>query len=139
MCLVNVISFSQVVFLDCRRDIINRFWNHVYIQLVLVEWTLSKILFVAFNWFPNGGRCLAVTLQNERGGRQRCFALDSSAGTASWGGGVAALIFSGFIRRYNWGGGGALIALFSSAAEDAVIPIKLWNRKKILKQSLSEF
>ncbi|XP_023323415.1 uncharacterized protein LOC111697594 [Eurytemora carolleeae] len=27
-----------------------------------------------------GDRCLAVTLQNERGGRQRCFALDSSAG-----------------------------------------------------------
>ena len=27
-----------------------------------------------------GGGCLAVTLQNERGGRQRCFSLDTSAG-----------------------------------------------------------
>ena len=26
-----------------------------------------------------GGRCLAVTLQNERGGRQKCYSHDSSA------------------------------------------------------------
>jgi hypothetical protein len=26
-----------------------------------------------------GGKCLSVSLQNERGGRQRCFAIDSSA------------------------------------------------------------
>ena len=110
MCLVNVISLSQVVFLDCRKDIINRFLNPVYIPLVLVEWALSKILFVALNWFPNGGRCLAVTLQNERGGRQRCFALDSSAGTVE--GGAAALIFSGFISWYSWGEDGSVYFLW---------------------------
>lgn len=33
---------------------------------------LSKIL--------AGRDCLSVTLQNERGGRQRCFAIDASAG-----------------------------------------------------------
>ena len=141
MCLVNVISLSQVVFLDCRKDIINRFLNPVYIPLVLVEWTLSKILFVALNWFPNGGRCLAVTLQNERGGRQRCFALDSSAGTVEGGGGSADFLWihqlvqlrgewqrlfslDSSARTVEGVGRQRLFALFSSAAKDALIPIK---------------
>ena len=124
MCLVNVISLSQVVFLDCRKDIINRFLNPVYIPLVLVEWTLSKILFVALNWFPNGGRCLAVTLQNERGGRQRCFALDSSAGTVE--GGIAAFIFSGLISPHSWGGGAAaLIYSFFNSSWKCSDPYKI--------------
>ena len=30
--------------------------------------------------YKTNARCLAVTLQNERGGRQRCFSIDTSAG-----------------------------------------------------------
>ena len=42
----------------------------VYVDVLLLIQVFVYIL---------GGRCLAVTLQNERGGRQKCYSHDSSA------------------------------------------------------------
>ena len=59
-----------------------------------------------------------------RGGRQRWFSLDSSAGTVE--GGIAAFIFSGLISPHSWGGGAAaLIYSFFNSSWKCSDPYKI--------------
>ena len=55
---------SWLIFLNSNCD------SFVYVHVLLLIQLFVYIL---------GGRCLAVTLQNERGGRQKCYSHDSSA------------------------------------------------------------
>lgn len=59
--------------------------DYTYDRSTKVQVDLSKDIGIAVNCLAEcsrqGGACLAITLQNERGGRQRCFAHDASAAT----------------------------------------------------------
>ena len=57
-------SCLSIYFLNSNCD------SAVYVDVLLLIQVFVYIL---------GGRCLAVTLQNERGGRQKCYSHDSSA------------------------------------------------------------
>ena len=68
---INIVVSSQVVDYTFSRGTREEITTDVDIGIA------SECLQVCND---QGDKCLAVTLQNERGGRQRCFALSSSAG-----------------------------------------------------------